>query len=231
MKSFTLLAAWTLLACASGERNSGSSSDAGGGAADASAPDGSIGSIVPPDAVLAADAPPIDAPLVTDPFDPASCPSPPITQAQLAAKFPAGGTYTTFGNYGFYAERRSCNAQTGCTSWSIITAKIQLEEPYTMYMGSAGTFTANAGTWFNFGFEFDAGGNLGTYGDTCNVANPIDQSPNITGCGSWELRPTDVESDWMVPEWTGVLASDCARLAASTSSDAYEYQWVILGQF
>jgi hypothetical protein len=229
------LVASTLAACAAGARsgqgNPATSSDAGASAPDAPiAQDASEGA--PADASVAVDGPSADAPFATDPFDPASCPSPPITQAQLAAKFGSGATTTTLGNYTFAAERRYCTTQTGCTAWSVITAKIQLEDPpYTVYMGSAGTLTADAGSWFSFAFDFDAGGDLGNYGDGCNVAKPIDASPNISGCGTWDLRPTDVSSDWMAPPWSGILANDCARLTASTTADGYDYQWVILAQF
>ena len=230
----TALAAATLAACASGARtnqgNPGSPSDA------AAAADAHADAAAAPDAsgMIAADASadaPIDAPqLVTDPFDPASCAGPPITQAQLVAKFAMGASTTTLGNYTFAVERRACNQQTGCTAWSTVTAKVQLDDPpYTIDVGSAGTFTAEAGSWFSFSYDFNA--DAGTFGAGCNLAKPIETSPNITGCGTWYLRPTDVQSDWMDPQWSGILANDCARMTASTSSDGYEYQWAMLAQF
>ena len=231
----TALAVATLMACASGERtnqnqgNPGSPSDAATATDAQGAPADAPGSI----AVDASVDAPADAPqLVTDPFDPASCASPPITQAQLVAKFAMGAATATLGNYTFAAERRFCNAQTGCTAWSLVTAQVQLEDPPSIiYMGSAGTFTADAGSWFSFAYDFNAGSDAGDFGAGCNLAKPIDTSPNITGCGTWDLRATDVQSDWMDPQWSGILANDCARITASTSSDGYEYQWAMLAQY
>jgi hypothetical protein len=164
-----VLAVATLTACASGERtnqnqgNPGSPSDASNaaGATDAPGPDATDATAV--DASVDG---PVDAlQLVTDPFDPASCASPPITQAQLVAKFAMGATTATLGNYTFAAERRYCNAQTGCTAWSLITAQVQLEDaPYIIYMGSAGTFTADAASWFSFAYDFNAGSDAGDFG-------------------------------------------------------------------
>ncbi|HEY1811897.1 MAG TPA: hypothetical protein VGG74_06040 [Kofleriaceae bacterium] len=234
----TALAVASLVACASGERsnqnqgNPGAPSDAPGTTnqtdAQGAAPDAS--NAIAADASIDA---PVDAPpLVTDPFDPASCASPPITQAQLVAKFAMGAATATLGTYTFAAERRFCNAQTGCTAWSVVTAKVQLEDPPSIiYMGSAGTFTADANSWFSFAYDFNAGSDAGNFGAGCNLTNPLDTSPNISGCGTWDLRATDVQSDWMDPQWSGILANDCARITASTTSDGYEYQWVMLAQF
>jgi hypothetical protein len=219
-----VIALSTLVACAGAHHDQAAGDASGGAAGDAS---------IATDADASLDATtPLDAAAVTDPFDPASCASPPITQAQLAAKFAQGASETTLGTYAFSAERRSCNPQTGCTAWSAITAKIQLEDPqYTIFIGSAGTITADAGAWFTFGFQFDTGTQLGSFGDNCDVAKPIDVSPNISGCGTWELRPDDDGSEYMVPAWTGILANDCARLSASTGSGDEQYQWAILATF
>lgn len=94
----------------------GGSGEAGGaGAADAG--DGAAG------AAGAADAG-SDAPTTTDPFDPASCPGQPLTEAQAAQFFQPGTTQAVIGSYTIEMRQRDCNPVTGCGAWGGATTSI-----------------------------------------------------------------------------------------------------------
>src|SRR5215831_16415375 len=63
----------------------------------------------------------VDAPGVTDPFDPASCTGAPMTQPQALAYFAPAATEAALAPYHVKIRSRSCNQLTGCAGWEPAT--------------------------------------------------------------------------------------------------------------
>lgn len=104
--------------------DSGVATDAGTGT-DAAQADATASDATTDVANDAGPAAPADGSVVSnDPFDPASCPGTPLTQAQAVELFQSGASEAIVGTYTIQMRQRSCTALTGCGAWGGTTTTI-----------------------------------------------------------------------------------------------------------
>jgi hypothetical protein len=67
----------------------------------------------------------------SDPFDPASCPGPPMSRAEAISRLRAGATDSgVIGSYLLHSRRRDCSTLSGCSEWQAAAASHTFDSPF-----------------------------------------------------------------------------------------------------
>lgn len=116
---------------------------------------------------------PPPAPATDDPFDPASCDGPQMTQAQAIAKIGAGSAFNVVTPAKKLMQRkRSCNPVTGCGAWSA-------PEPASLIF-----YMSSGGDNFNVPRQFDVHFALRVQGNDIEaVVEDVSNHAHCPGCG------------------------------------------------
>ncbi len=197
-------------------------------------------------------------PVVSDPFDPASCQGAGLTVAAAQSKFGPGQTKAALGEVSVNIRSRDCNPISGCTPWKeLATAPFQASSSYARFTKSLTGFPEKGSASLSiesgkvyFGFQ--------TNGRLYEPSYSTSYSFHLTGCElgtgrwcqfmnteagaqfeQWGIGPTPYPyspAGFSVPtDLANTITDHCARLVMTNTvqpgQTGTEYQLVVSGKY
>lgn len=159
---------------------------------------------------------------------PAPCWGPSITQEQLVALYPAGGSgFLELGEFQVAAWNRTCNPATGCSDWTDYATSNVYPTSFYLYVYIAPT-SAQFQAFVSNG-KCPAGGvcnyNLGCAGVNVPYGSNLAYPTTMCDVGSNGCIGMSVTNQGVTPN-NGTLTGDCASFASQILDDGTGHQYV-----